>query len=444
MILNESTLNEHVKQILDSKKFAPLDDSDKMLMESLLTQTGKNFLTENTMTQDVAQFTPILMPLVRRVYPALIANELLGVQPLKTPTGFIYSLRNTYTGDKINGINPHKNGQIVVLEAASTKAKPGLEITQSNGAKGTITHIEPDNKTILLNVTTDNVRFVDGDVTIDNETKKIVGVYTNESTFKKILKNYTGPHTTHAGELLGKDIKEVGIKIDRKSVEAVTRKLRGSYTLEMYEDLKNQHGLLADEELISLMRAELQTEIDREVVDFVNSNATVVPNAYVPNIADGRWEVEKYRVEAIKIANESRKIGTDTKRGAGNIILCSPKVVTMLEQLGSFKTSPYDSQVSGDNAFRGIVGTFDGKKVICDQYAESDYITVLYKGQDRRDAMGFMSVYVPAEFMRVVDPDSGQPGIIMRTRYALATQPIAPEAYARTFGVDFTNSALMR
>lgn len=436
-------MKDKIEQLLESKKYAPLNESEAHFMGSIL----ENTLNENTLSGDIAQFTPIMMPLVRKVYPALVANELLGLQPLKTPTGFIYALRNRYTGDKNQPIMPHKAGQIIVLKDAKAGIVQGDEVKQNLSGEivGKVVHVERDNKTVLISVETDAAIFVNGAATIKGDAVEIVAFYTNESTFSKILKDYTGSHTTQAGELLGKDIKEVGITIERKAVEAKTRKLRGSYTLEMYEDLKNQHGLEADQELLSLMKAELQTEIDKEVIEFVNNNATIVPNTQIiPSTADGRWEVEKYRVEAIRIASECRQVGIDTKRGAANVILCSPRTVTMLEQLGSFKSSPYETDVKGDEAFRGIAGTFDGKKVIVDNYATDDYATVLYKGADRRDAMGFMSVYVPVEFQRVTESVSGQPAIIMRTRYALDVHPLDAFKYARSFGIDFKNTALTR
>jgi hypothetical protein len=439
-------LTEKYAELLESKKAPALLESDRNMMALLLenadAESARLLAESGTVSGDIAQFTPIIMPLVRRVYPTLIANELLGVQPMTMPTGFIYSLTNKYTGDD----GTKKVGQFgaQVLEISVENLADGTTVTgATSGATGTVIYSEDGKVLVTLGSAVKfSVETITEDIGEGVSTSTISGVYTNESTFKNIFKNYTGPINTAAGELLGKDMKEVGFEIAKKSVEAQTRKLKGQYTLEMYQDLKSQHGLMADEEIMSLMRAEMASEIDREVVDFVNTNATVTPNAFAPNSADGRWEIEKYRVEAIKIANESRQIGIDTKRGSGNILVVSPKVATMLEQIGSYTTAPVASGVN-QPVSGGVAGTFDGKyKVVVDQYADSDYATVLYKGQDRRDAMGFFAPFIPLSFQKVTKEDTGQPAIIASTRYALDTTPVNPEAYARTFGIDFSGSAL--
>lgn len=438
-MLNEKDL----KMLLESSKAPALTEADKSVMSVLLNNTNseiEKLMSESTFSGDIAQFTPIMLPLVRRLYPTLIANELLGIQPMTSPTGFIYSLVNRYTGNGIKDeqTDSAKAGQILLFASKSDVPAKGTDITGgTSGATGKVIYTEDNKALVKVNGTLFQVESLTG-----TSTSAIKGVYTNEATFKNILKGYTGAVTTAVGEKLGVDMAEVGFSIEKKAVEVKTRKLKGRYTLEMYEDLKAQHGLLADEELMSLMSSELQSEIDREVVDFVNSNAVVTPNAFAPKNADGRWEIEKYRAEVIKIANEARQIGIDTKRGQANVILCSPKVVTMLEQVGSFKTAQIDSGVvqpiSG-----GVAGVFDGKyKVICDQYATNDYVTMLYKGADRRDSMGFFAPYTPLSFIRTTDVESGQPALILRTRYALDTTPLNPEAYARTFGVDLSNTAL--
>jgi len=441
-------LTEKFGEILESAKYAPLTSSDKNMMALMLENTEKEYdklMSEGSTSGDIAQFTPILMPLVRRVMPTLIANELLGVQPMTMPTGFMYSLLNRYTGDNgvAGSVSPSAKGVII---ATNSLLEVGTVVTgDTSAASGTVIYSEVNEKGNLALVALSTAGSFgleglnDGDFTVS-------AVYTNEAAFRTILKSYTGPVATAVGEMLGKDMKEVGFTIGRKSIEAKTRKLKGQYTLEMYQDLKAQHGLLADEELMSLIGYELQAEIDREVVGFVNSNATQVSNAFgfTASATDGsgRWAIEKFRTQAIKIATEARQIGLDIKRGQGNVLLVSPKVATMLEQIGSFQPAPMAAginvPVSG-----GVAGTFDGKyKVIVDQYAVSDYATVLYKGADRRDGMGVFAPYVPLSFQKVTHQDSGQPAIIASTRYGLETTPLDAQLYARSFGVDFTNTVL--
>ena len=436
-------MNEHIKLLLESEKYATLNSSDKVAMSLMLqnTQTElEKLVNEGTLTGDVAQFTPILMPLVRRVYPTLIANELLGIQPMAMPTGYIYALTNRYTGSTVNGLNGNGNACIVELDAPTTKVEGDTVF-----GTGKIVYIE--GKKVLVGGAQPAVGTeIETGVTV-------VAKYTNEASFKRILKGYTGTYSTSQAEKLSTDMREIGFDIAKKSVEAKSRALKGKYTVEMYQDLKSQHGLLADEEIMSLMSYEMQAEIDRDVVDFVNANSTILPDtAFTASSTDGtgRWEIEKYRREAIRISKEAAMIGLETKRGQGNILLVSPKVATMLEQVGTFKVADQASSVS-QPVSGGVAGTFDNRfKVIVDQYATNDYCTVMYKGADRRDAMGFFAPYIPLSFTKVTNNESGQPAIIAKTRYALDTIPGLESAtsndraktYARSFGVDFTNTVL--
>lgn len=469
--------NEDIQLLIESEKYAPLSASESAAMKLMLENTQKEYdrlVTEGTLSGDIAQFTPILMPMVRRLYPTLIANEILGFQPMTMPTGYIYALVNQYSGTQDNKVSPLQSSNALTSKifdytfTANTSGLdaddlvPGTTITgNDSGAIGVVKY--NNGSKILVQVTSGTFTLDDTACTTDltgDETVAIDAIYSNEAAFKTILKNYTGPVATAVAEALGTDMKEIGFSIAKKSIEAQSRALKGQYTVEMYQDLKSQHGLLADEEIMSLMSYEMQAEIDREVVDFVNSNATQLSDSSFPALdtADnatiaagyGRWEIERYRREAIRISKESAQIGIDTKRGQGNIILCSPKIVTMLEQVGGFKAAEQivnvKQPVSG-----GIAGTYDNKyKVVVDQYASSDYITVLYKGADRRDAMGFFAPYVPMSFTKVTHQDTGQPAVIAKTRYALSTIPGVESAtstdraatYARSYAVPFTNTIL--
>lgn len=444
-------LTEKFESLLESSKYSQLSGSDKISMALMLENTEKEYeriLAEGTSAGDVAQFTPILMPLVRRVYPNLIANELLGVQPMTMPTGFMYSLVNRYVGDDgVNGkVSPTAKGQILALSgsAASSVVVGDTFTGATSGATGTVVYKETNEKGLLALVSVSSEAEFGLETLKTNVTAS--AVYTNEASFRAILKNYTGPVSTAAGEILGKDMKEVGFDIQKKMIEVKTRKLKGQYTLEMYQDLKAQHGLLADEELMSLIGIEIQNEMDREIVNFVNTNATQVSNSFAftnsSTDGSGRWQIEKFRTQAIKIDNEARQIGLDIKRGQGNILVVSPKVATMLEQVGTFTVAPtagntgINVPISG-----GVAGVYNGKyKVVVDQYATSDYATVLYKGADRRDAMGVFAPYVPLSFQKVTHQDSGQPAIIASTRYGLDTNPLDPHLYARSFGISFANT----
>lgn len=438
---------EKIQALLESTKYTPLSASDSAAMKLMLENTEKEYqrlVSEGTLSGDVAQFTPILMPMVRRVFPTLIANEILGVQPMTMPTGFIYALTNQYIGTGAS--HAATNAGAKIYKAAGATGLAVGDSVEMGTADGTVLYIEG-----LFHLVTNGTTPLVVGGTLGTST--VAAVYSNEAAFGKIFKNYTGSVTTATAEALGTGMKEVGFTIAKKSVEAKSRALKGQYTVEMYQDMKAQHGLLADEEIMSLMSYEMQAEIDRECVDFVNATAAQLSDStFTASSTDGsgRWAIEKYRTEAIRIAKEATQIGIDTKRGRGNILLVSPKVGTMLEQVGTFKTATQDSSVklpiSG-----GVAGVFDGQyKVIIDQYATSDYCTVLYKGADRRDALGFFAPYVPMSFTKVTNQDSGQPAVIAKTRYALDTIPGVSSAtstdraatYARSFAITFTNTVL--
>lgn len=440
-----------IKMLIESAKYAQLNQSDAASMKVLLENTDRelqSLVNEGTLTGDVAQFTPILLPLVRRVYPNLIANELLGVQPMSMPTGYVYSLVNQYLGTGNNKATAAKPAKLYVLAGLGHDLKEG-DVFAGGTEEGVVLYVEGEK------VLATGVLAVGDTVTGATADGEVTAVFSNEASFKRILKNFTGTYSTGEAELLSKDMREIGFTIARKSVEAKSRALKGQYSVEMYQDLKSQHGLLADEEIMSLMGYEIQAEIDREVVDFVNGNATQLADtiSFSANPRDaltGRWEIEKYRREVVRIDREAAQIGIDTKRGQGNILVVSPGVATMLEQVGSFKTAEVASTVSAPVS-GGVAGTFNNKyKVIVDQYAESDYCTVMYKGADRRDAMGFFAPYVPLSFTKVTNADSGQPAVIAKTRYALDTVPgvSSPtsndraKTYARSFGLDLSNTAL--
>jgi hypothetical protein len=243
-------LTEKYAEILESKKMPQIAEKDKSSMAILLENQSKeeSMLTESTVASDVAQFVPIFMPLARRTQPALIANELVGVQPMTSPTGYIYTIAFKYTGmganatDKTGGrISPVAGGQIVQLADASAISK------------GDVVKVGADSANVIY--VEDNFILIDAKIAAaadelnDNSDVKItdvVGTFSNELTFRKILKGYTGSLPTSAAELLGYDMSEIGFEIKQTSIAAESRKLKAEYTVEMYQDLKAMHGLNAD------------------------------------------------------------------------------------------------------------------------------------------------------------------------------------------------------
>ena len=484
--------NEFAKVILESEKYgSELTGTTRDTMIQLFENTQSDVrkqLTEGTLTSDIAQFTPILLPMVRRIYPQLIANELLGVQPMSMPTGYMYALVNQYLGDGLRKVDDRTRPAGVVYTVSASDASvieagitdgsiiPGTtKVLNSTGETvGTLLYVEKNIQTNVLgaeqHVGTKLLATIDVDAVSSadlvlgaGETFSLGTVtgltvrstYSNESSFAHILKNYTGSYSTVDAEHLGDEMREVGFSIAKKSIEAQSRALKAKYTVEAFQDLNAQHGLNMDSELMSVMQYEIQAELDREIVSFVKNNSQWLPDMQFGlqtnvQIPDGRWEIERYRAQAIRIDKESVQIGLDTKRGQGNILLVSPKVCTMLEQVGSFNPAPISSDVRQPIS-GGTAGTFNNKyKVVVDQYADDNYCTVLYKGASNKDAMGMFCPYVPLSFTKVTDYVTGQPVIIAKTRYALGTIPgvVNPDSndraksYARSFGVNFANTIL--
>jgi len=470
---------ENLKELLESSKYTPLSDLEKNTLAAVMETTLKDTeqqISEGTISADVAQFTPFLLPMLRRIYPALIANELLGVQPMAGPTGFIYNLTNRYVGNQANPINPNVQAQVIDLDASKTV---GDSLTGgTSGATGTIVYIEPANHTYqnsapggtnptgtktfpnafvnraLVELDPGSVKFVAGE-DVDGGTTNTTAVYSNEASWQAIMPNYSGTYTTAEGEIrgtTGNEMSEVGIAVERKQVEARTRKLRAEYTIEMYQDLKAMHGVLADQELMSLMGYEIKAETDREIVDFVNSNATPESDYVIDVTGAGRsrWEIEDYRLFAAKLSDMSREIGRLNRRGAANKLLVSPKVLTMLEQIGGFNDSPVGSDVNPQASNKAVVGRFDNKfSVVVDNYAKSEYATLVYKGSNQ-DSMGVYAPYTPVQIQKVTHVTTGQPALIAMTRYGLATNPWVddavsmanPNPYAASIGVDFSSSVI--
>ncbi len=493
------------KALLESEKYSPMSELAMNTLAAVMANTKRETeigLAEGTIAADVAQFTPFLLPMLRRIYPTLIANELLGVQPMSGPTGFIYNLTNRFVGNQAAPINPNVKAQI--LDFGPDSSNPDATITAptigdtitGEDVTGTevtaeVVYVEPashnrDQATpgaatsptgsitfnnafasrVLVEIKT-GTKFANGTVVAGGTLAATAGTvilpatFSSEAAWLGLLPSYSGSYTTANGEIrgtVGNEMNEVGIAVERKQIEARTRKLRAEYTIEMYQDLKAMHGVLADQELMALMGYEIKAQTDREVVDFVNANSTLEGEFIINDglardasiSQDGRWEIEKYRMFAAKLSDMSREIGRLNRRGAANKLLVSPKVLTMLEQIGGFTASNVDSTINTQTANGGVVGRFDNKfSVIVDNFAKSEYATLVYKGSNQ-DSIGVYAPYTPVQIQKVTHVSTGQPALIAMTRYGLTTNPWQDSAvemgeaspYAKTISVDFSATAL--
>ena len=441
-MFNENNL---IESLLTSDKMPLIQESEmnsyRVILENQEKECEKLMMSEGSVSADIQQFIPIFMPLARRVMPKLIANELVGIQPMSMPTGYLFSIAFRYTGDGVNSASPVNNSTIIEVTAEEAeKLKTEIGKNLKFDTKDDVPVLYVEGKYVLVgtkDITTDTNVTAATNNTVANVPADILGVYSSELAFQKIFKNYTGPHTTAQGEGLATDMKEIGFSIEKKAIEAKTRKLKARYTIELYQDLKAIHGLNADEELMNIMGQEVEQELNREIIEFVNGLATITTDFKIDSIP-GRYEIEKFAHLSARIDQEALEIARWCRRGAGNVIIASPKVVSLLKALNGYKPIETKADIKIE-ANPAVVGTLDGRKVIMDIFAKEDYVTILYKGANKADAAAFYAPYTPVSFTKVTHQESGQPAIVLMSRYGIEANPVSPETYARTFKVDFKN-----
>jgi len=337
-------------------------------------------------TGTVAGFDPVLISLVRRAMPQLIAYDIAGVQPMTQPTGLIFAMKSRY--------GSQSGAEALFNEADSDYA-------------GTGTHSSP----------------LDGS-TLDSQT------------------NGTGLATADA-ERLGQGgsgdgtFGQMAFSIEKTSVTAKTRALKAEYSIELAQDMKSVHGLDAEGELSNILSAEILTEINREVVRTVYRTAkpgaavgTATAGTFDLDVdSNGRWSVEKFKGLLFQIEREANAVGQLTRRGRGNFIITSADVASALAMAGVLDYAPaLNTSLNVDDTSTTFAGVLNGKyKVYVDPYAANisanQYFVVGYKGASAFDAGLFYCPYVPLQMVRAVDPNSFQPKIGFKTRYGLVANP---------------------
>jgi len=353
----------------------------------------------------VAGFDPILISLVRRSLPNLMAYDICGVQPMTGPTGLIFAMRSIYSNTTSSKYN--------------TTYTPEALFNESNTAfSGLGTHSPFD--TANVNPATGNTSYFN------------VGANTGYGANTAYSEAYGNGDNT---------LNQMGFSIEKVTVTANTRALQAAYTIELAQDLKAVHGLDAETELANILSTEILAEINREVVRSVyvtaNVGAQFANVAGVYNLAtvsgdtDARWQVEKFKGLIYQIERESNKIAKDTRRGKGNMIICSSDVASALAMSGLLD---YQSALTNNTALdtdptgNTFAGTLFGRiKVYVDPYSVSgaDYCVVGYKGSTAYDAGLFYCPYVPLQMVRAIDPNTFQPKIGFKTRYGLVANPFS-------------------
>tara|TARA_B100000900_G_scaffold1353_1_gene1187 strand:+ start:1644 stop:2987 length:1344 start_codon:yes stop_codon:yes gene_type:complete len=408
-------LQEKWQPVLEHPDLPKIEDSYRRAVTTIILENqeksikeDRNFLAETAPTNfggsgtnnaSLDTFDPILISLVRRSMPNLIAYDICGVQPMTGPTGLIFAMRARFAS--MDG-----------SEALADEAFP--DHTNQNAA-GTIGGGD-------IGSTETNPAAL-------NDSPS-AGAYTSATGMTSLQGEALGDSGTNA-------FAEMAFSIEKHTVTAVTRALKAEYTMELAQDLKAIHGLDAETELANILSAEILAEINREVVRniYVSAVKGAQVNTTTAGIFDldtdsnGRWSVEKFKGLMFAIERDANAIGQQTRRGKGNMILCSADVASALQMAGILDYTPaLNNNLNVDDTSTTFAGVMNGRfRVYVDPYAAnvaaSQYYVVGYKGTSPYDAGMFYCPYVPLQMVRAVGENSFQPKIGFKTRYGIAANP---------------------
>lgn len=431
----EELITKWIDVIEAKNKWEPiLYDAPKVktkAYESMATQLEvlEQLVLEDTASGDVAVYNPVLIPMYRKVLPALIGPEIFGNQPMSGPTGMIFALRSVYQNNSTNPVK-RSNSKILVLADATGATLNGDISGQASGV-GKVRHIEGN--AILVEIISgafsagQNIDI--GAASYSAADTTVTSVIDNEMLYKHIFSNYSGSYTTAAGEVLKTDTPEVGFTVEGVTVTPKSRKLKAKWTRELEEDLRAVHGLDARTLLSSIATDEIILEMNREFLNLLEAKAILggVSTWDYATDPDGRWEVEKYQNLVAKISRTSRSIAQSSRRGQGNFMKVTPGVLAALEMTGKLDKTGTDPMNSS------FVGTFNGYiKTYVDLWVTTEeHVVMGYKGQNETDAGIYIAPYIPIRMEEGIGEEDGQPRVFFRTRYGLAENPDGAENYYR-------------
>lgn len=356
-------------------------------------------------TGNIDIFDPVLISLVRRAMPNLIAYDICGVQPMTGPTGLIFAMRSRYTS---------QTGTEAFYNEADTSFS-----TISGGAN---------------TIGDKNVGTIPGNTSSGTSNLAGQGIY-----------NWAKGMNTATQEALGSNsslvFPEMAFSIEKVTVTAGGRALKAEYSIELAQDLKAVHGLDAEAELSNILSTELLTEINREVVRTINVTAmqgaqvgtTTVGRFNLDTDSNGRWSVEKFKGLMMFLELEANQVAKATRRGKANLIICSSDVASALTMAGVLDYTPAlnSNNLAVDDTGVTFAGILNGRfRVYIDPYVSGNYVTLGYKGANAYDAGLFYCPYVPLQQVRAVDPNTFQPKIGFKTRYGMVANPYAGATYS--------------
>ena len=401
-------LQEKWQPVLEHNDLPEIKDSYRKAVTTLVLENQEAALNEdrgflgeaaptNATGSAVDNWDPILISLVRRAMPNLIAYDIAGVQPMTGPTGLIFAMRSRYT---------NQSGTEAFYDEAD------------NDFSGGNTQMQGTNPAVLNDAAPGT--YVTG-----------IGMTTAAAEAK--------------GDSGSNHFAEMAFSIEKQTVEARSRALKAEYTMELAQDLKAIHGLDAETELANILSSEILSEINREVVRTVYVTAkpgaqTDTANAGIFDMdvdSNGRWSVEKFKGLMFQVERDANQIAIETRRGKGNMIICSSDVASALQMAGVLDYAPaLNNNLNVDDAGNTFAGVLNGRyKVYIDPYAANgaakQYYTVGYKGTSPYDAGLFYCPYVPLQMVRAVGENTFQPKIGFKTRYGLTANPFAGGANVR-------------
>ena len=407
-------LQEKWQPVLEHPELPKIEDSYRRAVTTVILENqekalneDRNFLAESTPTNFVGgnasldTWDPILISLVRRAMPNLIAYDICGVQPMTGPTGLIFAMRARFAS----------------MDGAEALADEAIPDISNQNAAGTIGG--------------GDIGATETNPAVLNDSPS-AGTYTSATGMTSLQGEALGDSGTNA-------FAEMAFSIEKHTVTAVTRAMKAEYTMELAQDLKAIHGLDAETELANILSAEILAEINREVVRniYVSAVSGAQVNTTTAGIFDldtdsnGRWSVEKFKGLMFALERDSNAIGQQTRRGKGNIILCSADVASALQMAGVLDYTPaLNNNLNVDDTTTTFAGVMNGRyKVYVDPYAAnvaaSQYYICGYKGTSPYDAGMFYCPYVPLQMVRAVGENSFQPKIGFKTRYGMAANPFS-------------------
>jgi hypothetical protein len=373
----------------------------------------------NATGSSVANWDPILISLVRRAMPNLIAYDIAGVQPMTGPTGLIFAMRSRYTS---------QTGNEALFDEADTDFSSRNAAGDSSGTATPSDH-SGTNPSVLNDANAGSTDYSRG-------------------------QGMTTGSAEALGDASGNQFAEMAFSIEKSTVTARSRALKAEYTMELAQDLKAIHGLDAETELANILSAEILAEINREVVRtiYINAEKGAAVNTTTAGVFDldtdsnGRWSVERFKGLMFQLERDANRIAQRTRRGKGNMIICSADVASALQMAGVLDYTPaLNNNLAVDDTGNTFAGTLNGRyKVYIDPYsansAAKQYYVVGYKGTSPYDAGIFYCPYVPLQMVRAVGQDTFQPKIGFKTRYGLVANPFA-ETGAQSGAATAVNNA---